>query len=518
MSKAAPILEERNTSLFSRMAISEKRAGWSAVGAQILVISIFVLGLYLTSRYSYLLFHSLVEVFTIIIACGIFMLVWNSRGFSQNSYLTIIGIAYLSGAALDLLHTLSYQGMGVIQTGGANTATQFWVASRLLQSISFLIAPFFIHRKPNAELVLLAYGVITLVAVDSILAWNIFPTAYIDGVGLTPFKKASEIAVSLFLAGSILLLWLNRRDFDPYVLKLFILSLGLNICAEIAFSVYRNVYGFYNLAGHLFRLVSYYVIYKAIIEVGFVKPYALLFRDLKAHEKALWQQTLELQMRNEDLDAYAHTVAHDLQNPLAAVITATNTLLLPDLPAKERGEFLHGILTTSFNMKSIIDNLLLLAEVRKVDIPLAPVDMGLAVKRARDRVASLIRESQAEVHFPPAWPAARGYNQWVEEVWVNYLSNAIKYGGKPPCLELGATPQPDGKIRFWLHDNGPGISPEGQARLFKPFARLSQLNSGGHGLGLSIVRRIIEKLGGQVGVESEIGRGSTFYFILDAAE
>jgi signal transduction histidine kinase len=120
-------------------------------------------------------------------------------------------------------------------------------------------------------------------------------------------------------------------------------------------------------------------------------------------------------------------------------------------------------------------------------------------------------------------------------VWANYLVNALKYGGRPPRVELGfgelATPIPgakrDGKrrigepaqIRFWVRDNGPGIAPEDQARLFTPFTRLDQVRAKGHGLGLSIVRRIVERLGGQVGVESHgvPSQGSEFFFTLPAA-
>jgi two-component system sensor histidine kinase/response regulator len=119
--------------------------------------------------------------------------------------------------------------------------------------------------------------------------------------------------------------------------------------------------------------------------------------------------------------------------------------------------------------------------------------------------------------LPKTWPVALGYGPWVEEVWVNYLSNGLKYGGQPPRVELGATAQPDGQVCFWIRDNGSGIPPEAQTRLFTPFTRLDQVRAEGHGLGLSIVRRIVEKLGGQVGVKSEAGQGSVFTFTLPAA-
>ncbi|HSD82802.1 MAG TPA: HAMP domain-containing sensor histidine kinase, partial [Anaerolineae bacterium] len=119
------------------------------------------------------------------------------------------------------------------------------------------------------------------------------------------------------------------------------------------------------------------------------------------------------------------------------------------------------------------------------------------------------------------WPTVLGYSPWVEEVWVNYLSNAIKYGGLPPAaprVELGFNKRPDHFIRFWVRDHGPGIPLEEQADLFVAFGEHTKVRATGHGLGLSIVRMIVEKMGGQVGVESTLGQGSTFYFTLPAAD
>jgi signal transduction histidine kinase len=152
-----------------------------------------------------------------------------------------------------------------------------------------------------------------------------------------------------------------------------------------------------------------------------------------------------------------------------------------------------------------------------------PLDMAAIIAEVQQRLAYMIEEYQAELVLPAssAWPTALGYAPWVEEVWANYLSNAIKYGGQPPRLELGATvlEEAKGMVRFWVHDNGPGLEPEEQAKLFTPFTQLNQVQAKGHGLGLSIVRRIVEKLGGQVNVESEgiPGRGCVFSFALPEA-
>ena len=139
------------------------------------------------------------------------------------------------------------------------------------------------------------------------------------------------------------------------------------------------------------------------------------------------------------------------------------------------------------------------------------------MSKARQDLGHLVEEYQAEIVLPDTWPVAVGYAPWIEVVWRNYLSNAITYGGQPPRVEMGATGQPDGVVRFWVRDNGPGIPLEIQDRLFRPFTQLDQARSRGYGLGLSIVRRIVEKLDGRVGVASEIGRGSVFSFTLPGA-
>ncbi len=220
-----------------------------------------------------------------------------------------------------------------------------------------------------------------------------------------------------------------------------------------------------------------------------------------------------------ELDAFAHTVAHDLKNPLSLIIGFTELLALDHeiMTAEQRAELLQNVLKSGYKAVNIIDELLLLSSVRKQDVPLQPVDMGRIVQNAQKRLTLLAAESKASIVLPAVWPPVLGYAPWLEEVWVNYLSNAIKYGGRPPHVELGANRQADGTVRFWVKDNGDGLTAVQQTRLFAEFTRLDKIRADGHGLGLSIVRRIMDKLGGTVGVKSEPGAGSTFYFTLPAA-
>jgi PAS domain S-box-containing protein len=237
-------------------------------------------------------------------------------------------------------------------------------------------------------------------------------------------------------------------------------------------------------------------------------------RDITARKQA----EAERERLIHELDAFSHTVAHDLKNPLQGIIGYASLLagdsdrFTPD----ELARYLTLIEQYGYQMTAIINELLLLASVRKLDeINTQPVYMTPLLKSVLSRLDFLIQESSAQVVMLSGdWPVARGYAPWIEEVWANYISNAIKYGGQPPRVELGADRLPDSRLRFWVRDNGQGIPPEKRAKLFAEFTRLEYQRVEGHGLGLSIVRRIMDKLGGDVGVDSTIGEGSVFSFIL----
>jgi signal transduction histidine kinase len=242
-------------------------------------------------------------------------------------------------------------------------------------------------------------------------------------------------------------------------------------------------------------------------------------------EEALRQYATQLEARNEELDAFARMVAHDLDGPLAHMVGFAEALQedLAELPDEEVCRHLQTISRSGRKMSKIIKELLLLASVRQMDdVALAPLDMAGIVTEAQNRLTDLIERRQAEIVLPveDAWPVAFGYAPWVEEVWYNYLSNALNHGDQPLCIELGAEEHLNDAaspvVRFWVRDAGPGISAEQQERLFMPFARIEsrERHVRGYGLGLSIVQRIVERLGGQVGVESEVGRGSLFWFTL----
>ncbi|MBN1284708.1 MAG: PAS domain S-box protein [Anaerolineae bacterium] len=924
--------------------------------------------------HQYLLFHSITETLSVVVLIGVFIIFWNTRQFVENPYFLFIGAACLFIGSIDMLHMLAYKGMGVFSGYDANLPTQLWIAGRYLHSLSFLAASFLVRRKLKVNWVLLGFTIVTLLLILSIFYWGIFPDCFVEGQGLTPFKRISEYIISFIFLLSVWLMWRRRRTFERPILLWISGSLLVAAGSELAFTLYIDVYGFANLLGHILKIVWIYFLYRAFVEIGLREPYSLLFRGLKQSETALraseeryrlisriasdyfyslsvspggalavawvagafeqitgyatedmsidkwaalihpddlpltrqitqaalagqssefeyrirtrtgevrwlldhnlpiwdaaqgrvtfilgaakditerkraeevlrvaleesrqrraeveallegtrailephsfavaaqfifdacknlidatsgyvalltpdgaenevlfldagglpctvdpelpmpirglraeayrnntvvydntfpqsdWMRFLPnghvrlenvlfaplaiegqvvgllglankpggftdhdarmasafgelaaIALRNsrtldalqesearyrslfedspislwaEDfsaakayidtlraagvsdlrgyfeahpealvhcaaavkvfdvnqatldlfraeakpelfgglgkfferesyevfreelvalaegrpwfesetvrlplvglpmpcivrvsiapgyektwskvlasviditerkraeaererlvaaLDAFAHTVAHDLKNPLNGVIGFAEILEidLGDSASDDTRHCLQQIVQSGGKMQQIIDELLLLASVRRLaDVKVKPLNMGMIVHEALGRLSHMIEQRRAEIVLPDTWPTASGYAPWIEAVWVNYISNALKYGGQPPRVELGAGVEPAGMIRFWVQDNGRGLDSQDQARLFTPFTRLEPGKAEGYGLGLSIVQRIVERLGGQVSVESQKGQGSRFSFTL----
>ncbi|MBN2501786.1 MAG: diguanylate cyclase [Anaerolineales bacterium] len=243
--------------------------------------------LFLTAKFNFLLFHSLAELFSIVIAWGTFVFIWNARRFQVHDFFMVVSIAYLFIGGIDLLHTLAYKGMQIFPEGGANLPTQLWIAARYLQSSAFVIAPFFIKRTVRPSHIFIGYLLVTSLLLGTIFYWGIFPDCYIDGVGLTPFKIYSEYLISAIYLVGIFLLWKRRIDFLPEIFRLMVGSTVIAILSELAFTFYIEVQDFANIIGHFLKIASAYLVYKAVIEIGFRQPFSLLFRDLKANQEAL---------------------------------------------------------------------------------------------------------------------------------------------------------------------------------------------------------------------------------------
>lgn len=268
---------------------------------EILIFAGTLVFLYVISVYNYLLFHSLVEMFSIIIGCGIFIIAWNAERFMDNAYMLFMGIACLFVAGLDGVHALSYKGMGIFQGGGANLPTQLWVGARYLESLSFLAALVLMGRQWRAKTLFSIYLTVFLTFLAVLFFTSLFPACYIEGEGLTAFKKISEYLICTILLMTLYLMFQRREQFDKRVHRLLMASIITTILSELSFTFYISVYGFSNLTGHLFKVVSFYLVYKAIIEFCLVRPYDAMFRNLKKNRDELADREKELRRVLDDL-------------------------------------------------------------------------------------------------------------------------------------------------------------------------------------------------------------------------
>jgi signal transduction histidine kinase len=255
-----------------------------------------------------------------------------------------------------------------------------------------------------------------------------------------------------------------------------------------------------------------------------IKPYQE--RDLQvAIEMALYKSrmdkklkayTAELETRNRELDTFSYAVANNLYSLVTTVIEETDFLQDQLRLTDELYKCVSTIARSGRKMRHVIDELLLLAKVRQTEVVLKPLYMGRIVAEAQQRLIQMIEAYQAEIKLPDHWPKVLGHGPWVEEVWVNFLSNGIQYGGRPPRLQIGTTIQSNNHVRFWMRDNGSGFAPDELGRLFSPHNQPSRVQGNEYGLRLSIVQHIVTKMGGQVGAKSNDlqHQGTIFSFTL----
>jgi PAS domain S-box-containing protein len=244
---------------------------------------------------NYLLFHSLSELFSISVAGCVFAITWSTRIHrpKEGSFFLVVGIGSLFVGGIDLVHTLAYKGMNVIQGYDSNLPTQLWIASRYIQSISFMAASglLFLQKfrgmvlSTRAPYILLAgYAVITALILFAIFA-RVFPVCFIEGSGLTPFKRISEYIICVILTAALFLLRQSRGYFDQEMLLTLMAAIVMSILSELAFALYTDVYGPFNSIGHILKVIVFFALYKAIVQIGIQKPYTLLARDLCDSER-----------------------------------------------------------------------------------------------------------------------------------------------------------------------------------------------------------------------------------------
>jgi two-component system, sensor histidine kinase and response regulator len=329
-----------------------------------------------------------------------------------------------------------------------------------------------------------------------------------DGLSACRAAQFDIVLVDFTLAGMSGLEVIRhlRREYDPPPGMIMITGTGDEQIAVDALKSGADDYIVKDMQGTYFALLTEVI--HAVLEKK---------RMRERQENLLVEQSQLI----EDLQAFSYAVAHDLKQPLATLVTSLSLMeRYNDMREYSRmAGKLEQLKDTVYKMNGTLDALILLAHVRStLSVPFEPVKMTDLVRKVCRHAEEMIHARGAEVTLMEEMPAALGYPPWIEEVWMNYLTNALKYGGTPPRIEIGAQARQDGTVRYWIRDNGEGFNPEDRDKLFVPFARFRERKAEGHGLGLAIVSMIVRKLGGEVIADSAPGHGSTFGFVLTAAD
>ena len=237
-----------------------------------------------SSFHSFLLFHTLAEFFSITVAILMCVVAWHTHPFTRNNFLMYLGCGYFWVAVLDMVHTISYKGMGIIiSDSGANLSSQLWIGTRYLEAFLLLTSPLFLTRALNRNKAFTGYTIAAIAIIASVFSGN-FPHTFIEGQGLTAFKINSEYAIICLLLGSMALLYQKRQHLEKNMMKVMFFSIGLTICAELAFTFYISVYGISNQAGHIFKLFSFWLIFVAIIRTTLKEPFAIMAQGATTYD------------------------------------------------------------------------------------------------------------------------------------------------------------------------------------------------------------------------------------------
>jgi signal transduction histidine kinase len=479
-------------------------------------------GLVVPAR-AYLPIHVTLEVLVVAAGLATFSIQWfaSSAGTYREARARFIGPAFLAAAILELAHLMSFPGMpGFFGPATTERGIAYWLAARVT-TVGALLAALRIDRESRSPLLgrrrLLAASLafVAVVLIVELAAPADRAVFFVEGRGLTPLKAFAEAAIGAAAAiGAILHLRAWRTTGEQVSAKLAI-ALALAAYGELCFMLYASAYDPFNVTGHVYLVVSSWFVFDALFVAALIRPYREL-DALRAHvEDELVVTIRRLRQSTEQRDDLLRAVSHDLRNPLQIVLLQAQRLVRA-LPAGQGVRPASAILTATKRMERMLRDLADSARAEGGQLHLAPAPVPL-----RGFVADLLEGSDGVLDaarvvndVPEGLPPVLADPDRLDRILGNLLGNALKYSR----AEVRVAAASDGQaVLVSVHDRGPGIEADDLPRIFDRYYRGQRHEGEGLGLGLFIVRKLVEAHGGRIWAESVPGTGSTFTFTLPAA-
>jgi PAS domain S-box-containing protein len=630
----------------------------------------FIISLALTLGYfNRLTFHTISELFTIIVAFSAFIIVLNTYNISQNSYLTFLGIGFGFVSMFEIIHVLIGAGTDIFMSNNDNINSLMAIVPRLLQSVIILVSFLFINKKIKIALSVAIYCLITIVLIAGIIFFGNGIASYVDDIGFIMLYQALEITAAVLFSVALVTLIFNRRKLKFRIYKYMLFSLLASVIADVLLVMDANMNSMINVSSHILKFIAFFCIYKAVIQntlrnpvdsmffelnmvknelaeknyevsknneilkhdiddlhavekllrkskawsrsifegstvgiallntnsvvievnpalerilgysaneiknigisnithiddiendsrlfddliEGNIESYKIEKRYIRKDNKVIWanamlsyiqnvgedfqfiiamieditqqkeneerQQQLvsRLEETNKELDNFAYIVSHDLKAPLRGIGSLANWLLTDykDKLDEEGADIINLLVNRVERMKNFIDGILQYSRVTRVKENYIEINLNKLIKEV---VELLSPPENIKITVSSELPIIKGEVIYIEQIYQNLISNAIKFMDKPEGeININYRSIED----FWefsVSDNGAGIDEKYFNKIFMIFQTLQPRDKfESTGIGLSIVKKIVETNGGKIWLESKLNRGTTFYFTL----
>lgn len=307
--------------------ISGNGTGWLTAARTWLIPTLLALLTWWSSSVSYLLGHTLAELFSMVVAGTALVVATTSLHFTRNHFVVFVAVAIGWCSGLDLIHTLVFKGMHLLPVDSANPSAQLWIAARSMQAVALLCAPWLLRRSVRVSWLHLGFGSWSALCVWLIFS-GYFPTAYIDGQGLTPFKIGTEYLIITLLGLALLRMWRQRALMSTQLFVSMSAATLAMMASEFAFTQYVSVYAQSNLIGHLLKIYAYWFAYLALVQTTLNEPFDMLARAASTYD-AVPDPTLIVSTKGRILQAN-QAAARDCGVPAEQLVGQSSHALFHD--------------------------------------------------------------------------------------------------------------------------------------------------------------------------------------------